>query len=354
MAKKLFVLIPCAVLATLLIVFNEDAAEAARSGFSLWQNVLLPELLPFFVCTSLIREFGAHCGAVPLFALSFVSGAPSGAKLCSEYYGAESDASVSMIAASLNMLSPVFIFGVFASSMLGAPSYALPLLIASFVSSLVCFLFTYRRPAAKPRQSAPTQNERGALASAISMSISALLSVCAAVIFFRVLAAMAEKTGVLHLLSYPLRQLAAALGGSGKLVEPIMLSMLEAASGASALAASGAPLRPTVAAAAFAFSFGGACIAAQSALFLKLRWGRYFLVKLISGLIAAAVAWLVSPLFQATAPVYAEASDALDRALSAACIFASSVFAMGLVMILAAVSSARARKSRTEKVLRGE
>ena len=34
-----------------LIALNGEAAEAARSGFALWQNSVMPALLPFFVCT---------------------------------------------------------------------------------------------------------------------------------------------------------------------------------------------------------------------------------------------------------------------------------------------------------------
>lgn len=48
----------CVLLCGALIALNGEAAEAARSGFALWQNSVMPALLPFFVCTGLMRKLG--------------------------------------------------------------------------------------------------------------------------------------------------------------------------------------------------------------------------------------------------------------------------------------------------------
>ena len=63
--KRKLALFFCALTCALLIAFNPDAMAAAREGFSLWRDSVMPALLPFFVCTSLMRQMGAlqRCGA---------------------------------------------------------------------------------------------------------------------------------------------------------------------------------------------------------------------------------------------------------------------------------------------------
>lgn len=67
-----------------LIALNGEAAEAARSGFALWQNSVMPALLPFFVCTGLMRKLGLISLGNPaaLMALSFIPARGRGKALC--------------------------------------------------------------------------------------------------------------------------------------------------------------------------------------------------------------------------------------------------------------------------------
>ena len=130
----------CVLLCGALIALNGEAAEAARSGFALWQNSVMPALLPFFVCTGLMRKLGLISLGNPaaLMALSFISGAPGGARLCAGIYG-DSTQDNTVMAASLNALSPMFITGAFASSMLRCPQaaiYALRRLSPSDIAAL--------------------------------------------------------------------------------------------------------------------------------------------------------------------------------------------------------------------------
>ena len=122
--KRKLALFFCALTCALLIAFNPDAMAAAREGFSLWRDSVMPALLPFFVCTSLMRQMGAlqRGNAAALFALAFVSGAPGGARLSSQYAAdGDVDAGLTCLAASLNTISPMYIAGAFATGMLGAP-----------------------------------------------------------------------------------------------------------------------------------------------------------------------------------------------------------------------------------------
>ena len=85
--KRKLALFACALICALLIAFNPDAMAAAREGYALWRDSVLPALLPFFVCTSLMRQMGAlqSGNTAALFALAFISGAPGGARLSQQY-----------------------------------------------------------------------------------------------------------------------------------------------------------------------------------------------------------------------------------------------------------------------------
>ena len=84
--KRKLALFACALVCALLIAFNPDAMAAAREGYALWRDSVLPALLPFFVCTSLMRQMGAlqSGNTAALFALAFISGAPGGARRAPE------------------------------------------------------------------------------------------------------------------------------------------------------------------------------------------------------------------------------------------------------------------------------
>lgn len=45
--KRKLALFFCALTCALLIAFNPDAMAAAREGFSLWRDSVMPALLPF-------------------------------------------------------------------------------------------------------------------------------------------------------------------------------------------------------------------------------------------------------------------------------------------------------------------
>ena len=156
--KRKLALFFCALTCALLIAFNPDAMAAAREGFSLWRDSVMPALLPFFVCTSLMRQMGAlqSGNAAALFALAFVSGAPGGARLSSQYAAdGDVDAGLTCLAASLNTISPMYIAGAFATGMLGAPQAAFPILTAQLLSALLTVLLVRKVYAPVLAASAP-------------------------------------------------------------------------------------------------------------------------------------------------------------------------------------------------------
>lgn len=351
--KKRIVFFACMILCGLLIAFHQEAAEAARQGFLLWRDSVLPALLPFFVCTALMQRVGALRPDEPaaLFALAFLSGAPSGARLCGQLRAEGDSSDLTYAAASLNALSPVFVCGAFASGMLHAPSTAIALITAQLLAMLACFAIAWKELPPKGRHSVPSEDSTPVailFVGCIRDAVFSLLSICGTIVFFSVLVQMLKITGLLFLLSYPLRFFIVLLGGEGVSAEAIFASLLEVASGSSLLAQCGLSLRLTVTVSAFSFSFCGLCIAAQSMLFYPVRLGKYLIVKLVQGTVSAIVAYLLFPLcFRGAESVSAlpEQGEFLANTLSAGVVFAVSLASMGVVMLLCLAKRKKANRT---------
>lgn len=344
---KRIVFIICALLCGALIFLNEQAANAARQGYELWQCSVMPALLPFFICTGLMRKLELAGADEPaaLMALSFVSGAPGGARLCSSIYG--QDKGCTFCTASLNALSPMFAAGSFASSMLGCPQAAVPIIVGQFLAMLIFYIIALKLVPQKPTALRRNDNGKESLgvlfASCVAESAAALVSICGMIIFFSVLIRILEQTNILALAVLPFKRLFVLLGGNENAPEAIICAMLEAASGAKKIAHAGLKIREATAAGTFAFSFGGLCIMAQSMLFVRLDIKKYVLFKLAQGALAAAIAYLLFPLCCAGVQSVAAQANALDalgqNSLSAFAILACSMAAMGAVMLICAAKS---------------
>ena len=343
----------CALICVLLIAFNPDAMDAARDGFALWRDCVMPALLPFFVCTSLIRQMGAlqSGNAAALFALAFVSGAPGGARLCAQYtVDGEADEGLVNLAAALNTVSPMYIAGAFATGMLGVPQAAIPILIGQFLSALACMFLVRKAYGPTLLASAPEQQLPFArlFAASIAEAVSSLLSICGTIIFFMVLTRLLAVTGIMGLIALPLTALLRSIGSSAALVEPMLTGMMEMAGGTKLLAASGLPLRAAASAGAFLFSFGGLCIAAQSMLFLPVKLKQYLPLKFAQGLLSALLCYLLFPLcFPGAAHTSMVTGETLaQNALTATAIFAVSLLGVGVVLLFSAVAGKRKRMRR--------
>ena len=338
----------------LLIVFNQESAQAAREGFTLWQNVLLPSLLPFFVCARIMQASGAvqPSDPVALFVLSFVSGAPSGARLCASFERSERcPYGPTLIAASLNTLSPVFVCGTYAVVMLGAPILAVPLIAGQLISSLVLFglCLRFRVLDLNTHTTFEPIPSSKLFPSAIADSISSLLAICGTVIFFSVLETILDTAGITAILTWPARMIVNALGGDGRSVEAVLSALLEVASGANEISQSGMGLRSIVTVSAFVFTFGGLCIAVQSMLFMRIDLGRYIAAKFAQAALSALIAFLIFPLCaHGVVATVASLNQVLSNAFSACAIFAASMFAMGLVMLLCAVRRRKGFRAKTQ------
>ena len=180
--KRLVTYSVCALCCCVLFLYSPAAVSRASAGFLIWRDSLLPALLPFFVCASVMQNAGVsgRLERASLIFLSLISGAPAGARLLSGY--GEPDA---RSAAILNNVSPIFIYASFCSGMVGCPRLALYILPAQFLSAAIMLLLFPIR--IKPRPQASFFSPLRLLSNALQSSVSAMLNICAALVFFSAL-----------------------------------------------------------------------------------------------------------------------------------------------------------------------
>ena len=328
--KKLVTYSVCALCCCVLFLYSPAAVSQASAGFLIWRDSLLPALLPFFVCAGVMKNIGVsgRFERASLVFLPLISGAPAVARLLSGYGKPDARS-----AAILNNVSPIFIYASFCSGMTGCPRLALYILPAQFLAAaIMLILFPIR---INPRPQASLSSPLRLLSNALQSSVSAMLNICAALVFF---SALMGGFG--------------AMLGSGKsscLPGAVLYGMLEMAGGSAALSSLGIGMRPLGTAAAFVFSFGGLCVYAQSLSFAPLPFLRYFSAKMMQGMLSAAIAYVLLTLFPLPQPVYRSvtADTLLHNTLSIAAALGAMLIALSAVMMLGAAGRYKRAKRKS-------
>lgn len=230
-----------------MVVYPENAFEAAVKGLDVWWNIVFPALLPFFIAAEILMAIGVvHFMGVlleplmrPLFRVpgigSFVmsvglaSGFPIGSiltaklrrqKLCTKEEGER-------LMSFTNTADPLFMFGAVAVGMLAYPQIGYTIAAAHYLSSIsVGLLMRFHKPQAPPTPAMGSgrefilfrawralikarQDDRRSLGKmmgdAIQSSIKSLLLIGGFIISFSVLIELCHASGVIELIAVATR-----------------------------------------------------------------------------------------------------------------------------------------------------
>ena len=217
--------------------------------------------------------------------------------------------------------------------MVGCPRLALYIIPAQFLSATIMLILFPIHIKSRPQASCPSPLRL--LSNALQSSVSAMLNICAALVFFSALmGGFGAMLGV---------------GKGGSLSGALLYGMLEMAGGSAALSKLGIGMRPLGTAAAFVFSFGGLCVYAQSLTFAPLPFLRYFSTKLIQGALSAAIAYIFLTLFPLPQPVYRSvtADMLLHNTLSVAAALGAMLMALSVVMMIGAAGRYKKAKRKS-------
>lgn len=205
----------------LLLLRPEAASEAVRDGLQLCARTVIPSLFPFFVVVSLLLQLGlADClqGVCapfmgPLFRLrgvcalplltGLLGGYPSGAKTAADLYqqGRITSREAEVLLGFCDNCGPAFLLSYVGGSVLGSQRagaylYLIHVLAALLTGAALCrlekgpLLLEDRLPDRSRAPAQPVPFPQALTASAAG-AVTSTLHICAFVVLFRVLAALA-------------------------------------------------------------------------------------------------------------------------------------------------------------------
>lgn len=315
----------------LLVCFPAQSVQAARRGVALCLDLLIPSLFPFLVLSSLCistglaatlarrvqgpmgRLFGVGGGSAA-FLLGAVGGYPVGPRTLAQLLDRRdcTPREARRLALFCNQCGPAFFLGAAGAGVFGSRRAGLLLLVCHFLAACLLgmalhLLLDRERPVSPAPHARPERRSlAAALPDCVSSAFQATLNICAYVVLFSVLTALAEASGLLPGL---VRVFEALLPGehTATLARSLLIGVLELSTGTTTLAeAASAPLALPLA--AFLLGWGGFSVHGQAWPFLRqtgVSPRAYLLAKLLHGLLAALLTGAAVQLFPLSLPTMA-------------------------------------------------
>ncbi|MDI7249599.1 MAG: sporulation integral membrane protein YlbJ [Bacillota bacterium] len=305
-----------------LIVYSEEAFEAALAGMKIFWEIVFPSLLPFFVLSEIMLALGVvhFLGVIfeplmrPLFnvpgagafvmSMGLAAGYPMDAVITAKFRkrGLCNQAEGERLLAFTNTADPLFIFGAVAVGMFRLPELGAVLALAHYLGAFcvgLTFRF-YRRSApsspalgmnhvaggplgatANPgrhrnllaraaRALIRARREDGRpfgriLSDAVNESVKTLLMICGFIMLFSVVIRVLQALGVVTAIAVPVRALLSALHLDPSLSDGLLRGLFEIDLGAMAASSTPAPLAQRAIVASAIIAWSGLSVHAQVA-----------------------------------------------------------------------------------------
>lgn len=328
--KRLLPFVPLLILAALLLS-PASALDGAKQGIGIWWGHVFPALLPSFICVKLAQQLGLLQIAsryprgklAAVIGFSLLSGAPNGAKLLGALVqdGSLSQREGERLLPCINSVSPVFLLSIIASELMENKALFLPIAVA-FYGCILCFVvprLLQKRGASPSPYAVGTKRPSfsKALALAIENGMLDMLRIGGCIVFACTLLSL------LHTILPDKTVYAAAAG------------LMEVSTGVSTIAALSLPLRLKASLLTGCAAFGGLSLAVQTmCCYADLRVILYLLKKLLLGVLAGVVCYLIFPLFPNVSPVFASRQEVITRSLSVCALLLSSAVSVAFIGVL--------------------
>lgn len=347
------------IMLTVLVILNPQSSLGyARQGLALCEEVLVPSLFPFFVCSGLLVHSGVCEHLAGLFApvmrpvfnvggsgaaafiLGIISGYPLGAQVSVRLYeeGSLDKNEAERLLAFCNNSGPLFLLGSVGAAIYHSPRLGIILYTSHIAAALtvgVAFRF-YKRKGTADCVSVPSGNESGMaeiFSHALSGSVTSILGVCGAVVFFSVIA-----------------NLMADFLPDG-LMRTVFIAASELTSGIKGISASDIPLAQKAVLSSAAAGFAGFCVHLQVmsvAAGKGLSLAPYMVGKIFHALVAAVYTSVILSFFPITAEVFSAQGD-ISGSFFTASVFTGISAAVILIVAGAGAAIKRMLKVKTKK-----
>lgn len=301
-----------------LIFASGQVIDSARYALRLCAELILPSLFPFFVLSILLSKlglpsmlgklltpaasklFGVSGAGVSALFIGLCGGYPMGAAYIAEMYAgkAVSRDEAERLLIFCNNSGPAFIIGAVGAGVFGSSFVGL-LLYGVHISAAVITGLLFRRkasvPAIQPDFEQP-MSFSAAFPFAVRQAASSVLAICGFVVCFTVLTGLIDARGYFSLLS---GWISAFSGCELHFSRALLTGILELGSGVGAMRGL-CPSPVNLALAAGMLGWGGISVQFQTLSLIcdtDIKSLPHLIGRLISGVVSAGLAYLISALF---------------------------------------------------------
>lgn len=322
-----------------LVLYPEQALDAAVEGMRVFWEIVFPSLLPFFVLSEVMLGLGLvhflgvlleplmrpvfNVPGVGAFALSMglAAGYPMDAVITGKFRrkGLCTRVEGERLLAFTNTADPLFIFGAVAVGMFGLARLGIILGVAHYLSSFtVGFIFRFYRRGEEGVEIRAEAADSGVLRRAVRAllrarredgrplgellghavreSVGTLLMICGFIMLFSVLVRIFTVVGAMRLIAPLATGILNVLGLSPALVPAFLRGLLEIDLGTVAAGKAAAPLIQRAVAASAVIAWSGLSVHGQVASVLNgtdIRMGPYVLARFLHAAIAGFYTYLL-------------------------------------------------------------
>lgn len=343
--------LPYAVVIYLIIMmlnFPQQSIFYAREAIDMCLETIVPSLFPFFVCSGLLIYSGLSetlakiCRPVmqPLFningsgaaalVLGIISGYPLGAITACQLYesGYLSKSETERLLAFCNNSGPLFILGavgsaIYANRTIGIVLYLSHIFAAITVGILFRFYHSESHKAPIYNINQPERPFSEVFSQVLTNSISSILTVCGAVIFFSV------ATNILT-----------AKIPEENIFKALFTGIMELTGGTFIISRSSLSLTTKLVLSAFIVGFAGICVHLQVIAIVKKQYlslTPYIFGKLLHGVFSAGYTLCYFSIFPPSETVFKSTSAAIDAGFYISSLY--SVISLILLFLLAGLTA---------------
>jgi len=305
---------------TAFVLAPGEVGNGARKGLGVCAGVIVPNLMPFLVLSSLatlsglpflISKFAggimerlfsvSGLGCTPLI-IGLTGGYPAGAAAIAQLVreGQLSSDDGERLLPFCNNTGPAFIIGAAGAGIFASAQSGIILYLSHIASALIAGIFLSlgkKKIPAPPLYPFEKRSFAEALPESIRYAVTTTINICGYVVFFSVITALLDCAGLIQGLA---GTLALRTGLEIGFLRSLLVGILELGSGIGSMAGlMNTPLN--LALASFILGFGSLSVHCQTLAVLagtKIKCARHFAGRILIGLISAFVTLAVSTLLQ--------------------------------------------------------
>ena len=344
------------------VIMPNVCVQSATNGLQLSLNTVIPSLFPFFIASSILVKTGAISKASRIispameslfrcpgetgyiFAMSLVSGYPTGAKLTA-YYMDEGVLSLSAAKRTLALCStagPAFMLGAVAI-MLGSTNAGWMIALSHYFSALLCGMIArFRYPdqnigsqiqQKKVFVSFKAQPAGQIISGAVWDAAKSLVMVSGLIIFFSVLTGVLSSIGILRMIGELFSPVLKVLGISTELSQSLAVGGMEMVTGCKLAASTSCDIAQKTILISGIIAWGGLSVHAQALSFFKVKGitAAYFSSKALQAMIAMILCTILVSIFPLEQTVLQQSNSQSSQVLLI------SLFCLGVGIIVLAL-----------------